>query len=104
MSSLSILRGGRLTLHVATASGVSALAVVLVCGIGLHFISRTTQVTQRSLTAQTSFLEQESAFELLLYQKGFVTEYLFTHDQSRLDKLEQSRHDFSAWFARARAG
>lgn len=95
------LRASRLSLYLIAASAISVAAVALVCALSLYSLRRFGGDMKHSLTAQITTLEQQAAFEHLLFQKGFVSEYLLTGDRQRLQKLEESRRAFAAWFSRA---
>jgi signal transduction histidine kinase len=95
------LRASRLSLYLIAASAISVAAVALVCALSLYSLRRFGGDMKHSLTAQITTLEQQAAFEHLLFQKGFVSEFLLTGDRQRLQKLEESRRAFAAWFSRA---
>src|SRR5215470_17156866 len=97
-------RRKRLPLRLALASLGWAAALAVVCGIGLVSLRRISAVTHTAVTHQVAMLNDAAAFQALLYQKGFVAEYMLTHDRTWLEELERSREGFRAWMARARSG
>jgi signal transduction histidine kinase len=101
---MPVSRSKRLPLRLALASLGWAAALAVVCGVGLVSLRRIAAVTQAALGQQIAMLNDAAAFQALLYQKGFVAEYMLTRDHTWLDQLERSRGAFRAWMGRAHAG
>lgn len=78
----------------------TALAVGTVCVVGLRSLTDVAALTRQSVTRQLAVLENSHAFSSLLYQKGFVAEYLLTGDPAWLERLERNRPQFEDWLAR----
>src|SRR6188768_2966769 len=81
----------RLTLRLAVTSVVSLVALV-----------SSSNRTRIAASREVEILRDASAFDALLYQKGFVANYMLTGDASWLRKLEAARAEFAAWFTRVR--
>ncbi|HEY3355330.1 MAG TPA: ATP-binding protein [Polyangia bacterium] len=98
------LRPNRLTVRLTLASLGSAAAVALVCGVALVSLRNLSALTRSAVTRQITVLNDTAAFQSLLYQKGFVAEYMLTRDPMWLAPLEASRSTFATWLARAHEG
>lgn len=92
--------GRRLSVRLALAALGTALTVGTVCVVGLRSLTDVAALTRQSVTRQLAVLENSHAFSSLLYQKGFVAEYLLTGDPAWLERLERNRPLFEAWLAR----
>jgi signal transduction histidine kinase len=84
----------------ALASLGTALAVGTVCAVGLRSLVDVAALTRQAVGRQVAVLDDSHAFESLLYQKGFVAEYLLTGDSTWLERLERNRPAFEKWLAR----
>lgn len=93
-----------LSVRLALASVASVTAVFLVALVGLSSLDKVFAGTREAFGHHLELLNDTSAFESLLYQKGFAAEYMLTGDPSWLRELERSRADFEPWLERARAG
>lgn len=91
----------RLSLRLALASLGWAAALAVVCGVGLVSLRNVSKVGRQAVGQQLALLNDARAFEAVLYQKGFVAEYMLTHDRAWLEQLEKSRTEVRAWLARA---
>ena len=80
----------------------TAVAVGVVCAVGLFSLGNTSQVAHLAVKRQLALADEASAMSAFLYQKGFVAEYLLTGDRSWLQELETSRPAFESWLAQAR--
>lgn len=96
-------RAHTLPVRLIMASVFSAAAVAAVCGLSLVSLGDLFSVTRDSVKRQLALLDDASAFESLLYQKGFVAEYMLTRDRRALDRLQASREAYLRSFARMRA-
>jgi signal transduction histidine kinase len=90
----------RLSVRLALASLGTALAVGTVCAVGLSSLVDVAALTRGVVSRQLAVLDDSHAFGSLLYQKGFVAEYLLTGDRAWLDRLERNRPAFEKWLAR----
>src|SRR5215467_790195 len=81
----------RLSFRLALASLGWAAALAVVCGVGLVSLRNVSKVGRQAVGQQLA----------VLYQKGFVAEYMLTHDRAWLEQLEKSRVEVRAWLARA---
>src|SRR5690348_8784924 len=91
----------RLPLRLALASLGWAAALAVVCGVGLVSLRNVSGVSRAAVGQQLALLNDARAFEAVLYQKGFVAEYMLTHDRAWLAQLDKSRAEVRAWLARA---
>ena len=97
-------RSPRYLLQLALASLVTAAAVAAVCGVGLVSLRDFSATTRKALTDQTALLNEASAFEALLFDKGFVANYLLTHNRQWLEQLAANRTAFQGRLERALRG
>jgi signal transduction histidine kinase len=94
-------RSAVLSARLALASLGTAVAVGVVCAVGLSSLEHASSVAREAVTRQLSLIDDAAAMTAFLYQKGFVAEYLLTGDKRWLAELETSRPPFEAWLARA---
>jgi signal transduction histidine kinase len=87
--------------RLALASISSALAVAIVCVVGLVSLRNVSSVTRAAVTRQMALLDESRVFASLLYQKGFLAHYMLTRDRSLLSQIEARRATFEAWLAAA---
>ncbi|HVX98068.1 MAG TPA: ATP-binding protein [Polyangia bacterium] len=102
---LALLRAWRsetLWLRLALASLGTAVAVGVVCGVGLYSLEHASAAGNRAVTRQLTLIDETAAMSAFQYQKGLVAEYLVTGDPTRLAELDASRPAFEAWLARSR--
>src|SRR6516225_2048005 len=90
----------RLPLRLALASLGWAAALAVVCGVGLVSLRNVSGVGRGAVLQQMALLNDTRAFQAVLYQKGFVAEYMLTRDRAWLEQLAKSREDVRAWLAR----
>lgn len=88
-----------LTQQIAVASIVSMVALAVVCGFGISSLRRLSALSDTEMAQHVSLLNESEVFQLLLFQKGFAVDYMFTRDERWLRELERSRQDFVAWLA-----
>src|SRR5499427_658334 len=93
-SSLSVAR-------LALASVGTALAIGVVCAVGLSSLENTASVARVAVTQQLALVDDAAAMSAFLYQKGFVAEYLLTGDRAWLAELETNRPLFESWLSHA---
>src|SRR5499427_6676196 len=93
-SSLSVAR-------LALASVGTALAIGVVCAVGLSSLENTAAVARVAVTQQLALSDDAAAMSAFQYQKGFVAEYLLSGNRAWLAELETSRPAFESWLARA---
>jgi signal transduction histidine kinase len=94
-------RGPSLSFRLALASLCSAVAVGIVCIVGLVSLRNVSRVTRQALTRQMAVLDESRAFASLLYQKGFLAHYMLTRDRTLLAQIEARRNAFEAWLSAA---
>jgi signal transduction histidine kinase len=94
-------RGPTLSVRLALASVCSAVAVGIVCVVGLVSLRNVSGVTRGALTRQIALLDESRAFSSLLYQKGFLAHYMLTRDRTLLAEIEARRTAFEAWLSAA---
>ena len=91
----------RLPLRLALASLGWAAALAVVCGVGLVSLRDVSGVGRGAVLQQMALLNDTRAFQAVLYQKGFVAEYMLTRDRAWLEQLAKSRDEVRAWLARS---
>src|SRR5689334_14083513 len=94
----------RLSLRLALASLGWAAALAVVCGVGLVSLRDVSKVGRAAVLQQMALLNDSRAFQAVLYQKGFVAEYMLTRDRAWLEQLAASRAEVRAWLARSHRG
>lgn len=90
-----------LSLRLALASVGTAIAVGVVCGVGLYSLDHASAVGSAAVTRQLAVIDDVAAVSAFQYQKGFVAEYLLTGNREWLSELETSRPVFEQWLAQA---
>jgi signal transduction histidine kinase len=90
----------RLSMRLGLASLASAVAIGFVCLVGLRSLGGVTEVARRAVIDQIDLLNDTSAFEAVLYQKGFAVEYMLSGDRKWLAELENSRAQVATWLMR----
>src|SRR3954464_12380956 len=78
---------GRLSTRLALASLGTAIAIGVVCGVGLSSIENTAAVTRVAVGQQLAVIDDAAAMSAFQYQKGFVAEYLLTGKREWLPGL-----------------
>jgi len=96
-------RSTALSTRLALASVGTALAVGVVCAVGLSSLQHTAAVARVAVTQQLALIDDAAAMSAFQYQKGFVAEYLLSGDRARLAEIETTRPQFESWLARAHA-
>jgi signal transduction histidine kinase len=94
-------RTAALSARLALASLGTALAIGVVCAVGLSSLENTAAVTRVVVTQQLALIDDTAAMSAFQYQKGFVAEYLLTDDPTWLAELQSSKSAFESWLARA---
>src|SRR5256885_1504818 len=79
----------------------SALAVGIVCVVGLVSLRNVSSVTRSAVTRQIATLDESRVFESLLYQKGFLAQYMLTADLRWVAQIDVYRQGFEQWLASA---
>jgi signal transduction histidine kinase len=98
-------RPAELSVRLALASLGTALAVGVVCAVGLYSLDHAAADGSAAVTRQLALIDDTAAMSAFQYQKGLVAEYLLTGDPTRLAELDSSRPAFEDWLARTqRAG
>jgi signal transduction histidine kinase len=92
-------RAPSLSVRLALVSVCSAVAVGIVCIVGLVSLRNVSHVTRGVLTKQMALLDESRAFASLLYQKGFLAHYMLTRDRGLLTEMEARRTAFEAWLS-----
>jgi signal transduction histidine kinase len=93
-------RSAALSARLALASLGTALAVGVVCAVGLFSLGNASAVARVAVSRQLALIDDAAAMSAFLYQKGFVAEYLLTGNRTWLKELESSRPAFESWLAR----
>jgi signal transduction histidine kinase len=93
-------RSATLSVRLAFASFGTALAVGVVCAVGLFSLGNASAVARVAVTRQLALIDDAAAMSAFLYQKGFVAEYLLTGNRTWLAELESNRPAFESWLAR----
>ena len=95
-------RSAALSARLALASVGTALAVGVVCAVGLFSLGNSSAVARVAVSRQLALIDDAAAMSAFLYQKGFVAEYLLTGNRTWLKELDNSRPAFESWLARMR--
>jgi signal transduction histidine kinase len=85
------------------ASLGTAIAIGVVCAVGLSSLENTAAVTRVAVGQQLAIIDDAAAMSAFQYQKGFVAEYLLTGNREWLAELQTSKPAFESWLAAARA-
>jgi two-component system sensor histidine kinase HydH len=93
-------RSAALSARLAFASLGTALAVGVVCAVGLFSLGNASAVARVAVSHQLALIDDAAAMSAFLYQKGFVAEYLLTGNRAWLAELESNRPAFESWLAR----
>jgi len=95
------LRSSSLSARLALASLGTAIAIGVVCGVGLSSLENTAAVARVAVSQQLALIDDAAAMAAFQYQKGFVAEYLLSGNRAWLAELETSRPAFESWLASA---
>jgi signal transduction histidine kinase len=87
--------------RLALASAGTALAIGVVCAVGLYSLDHTAEAGSAAVTRQLALIDDAAAVSAFQYQKGFVAEYLLTGNRTWLAELETSRPAFERWLEEA---
>ena len=90
-----------LSVRLALASAGTALAVGIVCAVGLYSLDHAATVGSAAVARQIALIDDAAAMSAFQYQKGFVAEYLLTGNRAWLSELESARPAFEQWLAQA---
>lgn len=90
-----------LTKQIVIASLVSMVALAIVCGLGLRSLRRLSLQNDAEMAQRLALLDESEVFQLLLYQKGFAVDFMFTGDERWLRELDQGRREFADWLIEA---
>ena len=101
---MPLTRRTRLSIRLALASVASAAAIAAVCSVALVSLRNLSAITRAGAARQIALIDDTAAFQSLLYQKGFVAQYMLSGDRGWLQRLETSRGAFAAWLARSHTG
>jgi len=93
-------RSAALSARLALASLGTAVAVGVVCAVGLFSLGNSSTVARIAVSRQLALIDDASAMSAFLYQKGFVAEYLLTGNRAWLAELESNRPAFESWLGR----
>jgi len=91
----------RLSARLAFASLGIAVAIGVVCGVGLSSLENTAAVARVAVGQQLAVIDDAAAMSAFQYQKGFVAEYLLSGKREWLAELETSRPAFESWLSAA---
>jgi two-component system, NtrC family, sensor kinase len=92
-----------LSARLALASLGTAIAIGIVCAVGLSSLENTAAVARVAVGQQLALIDDAAAMSAFQYQKGFVAEYLLTGNREWLAELQTSRPAFESWLAGAHA-
>jgi signal transduction histidine kinase len=92
-----------LSARLALASLGTAVAIGVVCAVGLSSLENTAAVARVAVSQQLALIDDADAMSAFQYQKGFVAEYLLSGKREWLAELETSRPAFESWLASAHA-
>ncbi len=93
-------RSAALSARLALASLGTALAVGVVCAVGLFSLGNASAVARVAVSRQLALIDDAAGMSAFLYQKGFVAEYLLTGNRAWLAELESNRPAFESWLRR----
>lgn len=93
-------RSAALSARLALASLGTAVAVGVVCAVGLFSLGNASAVARIAVSRQLALIDDTAAMSAFLYQKGFVAEYLLTGNREWLAELESNRPAFESWLRR----
>lgn len=93
-------RSAALSARLALASLGTAVAVGVVCAVGLFSLGNASAVSRVAVSRQLALIDDAAAMSAFLYQKGFVAEYLLTGNRAWLAELESNRPAFESWLRR----
>lgn len=92
-------RSPRLGVRLALAFTLSTAAMAVVCIVALVSLVDVSDQARAVVSAEVDLLRDAAAFDALLYQKGYVGDYMLTRDPVWLRKLDETRLLFSRWRA-----
>src|SRR3954470_13452035 len=93
-------RSATLSARLALASLGTAVAIGVVCAVGLFSLGNASAVSRVAVGRQLALIDDAAAMSAFLYQKGFVAEYLLTGNRAWLAELESNRPAFESWLRR----
>ena len=82
------LNTAALSARLALASLGTAIAIGVVCAVGLSSLENTAEVTRVAVTQQLALIDDAAAMSAFQYQKGFVAEYLLSGNPAWLTELQ----------------
>jgi signal transduction histidine kinase len=95
--SVSLMR--RLPVRLLYATVAFATALVLIAGVSVGALRRAGGLTQELARRQLEALEDTERLDEVLFQKGYVSNYLVTHDRHWLVELEERKRATQLWLA-----
>jgi signal transduction histidine kinase len=101
MPSTSKLRAKALSVRLALVSLGTAIAIGVVCAVGLSSLENTAEVTRVAVTQQLALIDDAAAMSAFQYQKGFVAEYLLSGNALWITELQTNKPAFESWLTRA---
>ena len=92
-------RSAALSARLALASVGTALAVGVVCAVGLFSLGNSSAVARVAVSRQLALIDDAAAMSAFLYQKGFVAEYLLTGNRHAAEEAAQAAlvRTYAAW-------
>lgn len=92
----------KLGVRLALALILTSAAMAVVCIVALVTLVNVSEQTKSVVTQEVDLLRDAAAFDALLYQKGYVGDYMLTRDPVWLRKLEDTRAKFDDWLQHPR--
>jgi signal transduction histidine kinase len=97
-------RSSKLGLRLALAFVSSMAAMAAICIVALVTLVDVSEHTRKGASQGVDLLRDAAAFDAMLYQKGFVADYMLTRDPVWLEKLGDARARFAHWIEHPRRG
>lgn len=88
--------------RLALASLGMALAIGVVCAVGLSSIKNASTVARVAVSRQLALIDEAEAMRSFMYRKVYVAQYIMTGNHEWIAELDAARPMFESWLARAR--
>jgi signal transduction histidine kinase len=80
----------------------TAMAVCVVCAVGLVSLGNASTVARVSVGRQLALVDEAAAMSAFFYEKGFLSAYLLTGNRARLAQMDETKTAFEARLSRIR--